>query len=1082
MEGRASSSVDGRVPARARRPRQRRMFTAVQRMQVTGSSVLPWSEVGSDAGWKRSGLRSRLQTVADLPPAFMAQLNEDDMREYERHVFYNGKKRSLAQIIRDVYDAVESVNQQDRAHLRRLMHEIVQRVLDPNGIHAPPDAGTQADELTAFVTAERERFLCLGGAECLLRVMHAIRQAEFAAAKGSTTVTPSTMHRGNIGDRNDVRSLWETPVYRPEDAVKNRQEAGTRKAILNDAMGILRELCYFSLNLAKQLCDKDGLIVYLFQLMEETKFFDNAAGLVEEILAVREESFDLSTIPRLHTIMQSFSSRQLAFFCRVLALVIFEPEDRRLLENSKVIKSLELLKLRRDRMMRADNIVDRNHAVVFNSPLILQRLLTVLQVQNFYFALNPVYEPFSTELATSAEFAMLLNQTNERSDWEPIERLLNHPNLSTNGNLSIFSHTRSSARGGANPMDNDHGHGHDHGHDHHHSHHHPFSLETAILRDLIFRSRTTDRRAREDVEAQVVMKSIVLAPYRVEVLFVLCTLLNGKRKIDFQDRLAEMGLVKTLNLMFDKFKWEQTNPSLSAPPHGPGCGCSLDASLKIQFLRLIHNFCDRDYKDNTSKLLLLSEHEMELLKRSDLGPVDINDPNRGLLCKIIKTLIEQPADSIFRFWLSSCVEAFLRRAAPEEQLFVARTPLLKAIIDEILNGGRYRSQGSFQSSFDLLGEMTKGNWRTLQLFHGLLDNSQFASFMEVVIKNLVDSNVFIRSMLLSLERFSKLPNVGTFGIAEDGEIDRMSEFLTVNIVRLLRDLMTIVTLDDVNHENICCLNTAIVILIFQNRRHRLGAILDALRVHEGSADQQGSICGNFRELLWFWIHYYTPRGRDRLSLEHSSDVKFEEWRHVVTLLCADDGSETALLPAPMRLPPSPYAQLYSITSALAQLTQFDCMMGLSLRPLTQAAQDPQSQADTNDDEKLRRTAFGAPVELPPDFVGPISPKPRDKCKDKKQHHPRGNGSSSSSSSGNSNGNGHHTPAPSDQKRRMVRRTPRTCEPRPKKEPVDFIYDVDVRRQLAQQMETDRIQLLKQANDKEARLRAAQLWLVEGKSK
>ena len=53
---------------------------------------------------------------------------------------------------------------------------------------------------------------------------------------------------------------------------------------------------FFSMSLAKQLCDKDGLIVYLFQLMEINELFENAAGFVEEILAVREESFDLSRI------------------------------------------------------------------------------------------------------------------------------------------------------------------------------------------------------------------------------------------------------------------------------------------------------------------------------------------------------------------------------------------------------------------------------------------------------------------------------------------------------------------------------------------------------------------------------------------------------------------------------------------------------------------------------------------------------------------------------------------------------------------------------------------------------------------
>lgn len=63
---------------------------------------------------------------------------------------------------------------------------------------------------------------------------------------------------------------------------------------------------------------------------------------------------------------------------------------------------------------------------------------------------------------------------------------------------------------------------------------------------------------------------------------------------------------------------------------------------------------------------------------------------------------------------------------------------------------------------------------------------------------------------------------------------------------------------------------------------------------------------NFREVLWFWLEYYTHRGRDRLSLEFSSHIRFQEWNHVVSLLTADDGSSTSLVRAPVRLPRSPY--------------------------------------------------------------------------------------------------------------------------------------------------------------------------------
>lgn len=863
--------------------RRRRVFCTLSRMQVTGSTssihTLQWE-------------RHHLRTVADLPPSLASSLDAVDNRAYERQTSFHGRRQSFIVLLREIYGLLDKIAR-DRRNLRLLLQELVQRLLDPNGVHAEDDGPVSAESVGCYVAAERENFLRLGGDDCLLRVLHALRQEDTADNKQRM--------RGS-----DVRALWETPVPVTLAPVKSGTDASLRKHVLNDTMAILRELCYFSANLANQLCDKDGLVVYLFQLMGDVRFFDNASGLVEEILAVRDEAFDLSRVPSIHAIMESLSSRQLAFFCRVLALVVFEPEDRRLLETAKVIKSRELLKLRRNRMMRVDNIVDRNHALIYNLPLILQRLLHVLQVQNFYFALNPVYEPFSSELATSAEFATLLYQTSDRNDWNTIDRLITHQALGSAENLSILHRhhqARAAAATAARNINNS---------PPSHQEQHSFSVETSTLRELILRNRSPDQRARDDDEAQVVMKSIVLAPYRVEVLFVLCTLLNGKRKVDFQERLAGMGLVKTLNTMFDKFQWNTTAASNSThePLHGPGCDCSLDASLKIQFLRLIHNFCDRDYSDNSSKLLLLSEHEIQSMKEGGSTPIKLDHPDKGLLSKIIYALNDQPIDSIYRFWLASCVEAFLRRAAPSEQLFVARTPLLQALIADILSKGAYRSQGSFQSAFDLLGEMTKGNWETLQLFHGLLNNSQFAAFMEVVILNLVDSNVFIRSMLLSSEKFAKKPESGTFGLTDDYEMDRMSEFLAVNLVRLLRDLMTIVKMDDINHENICCLNTAIVILIFQHRRKRLPAILESLRDHEDVSGKHGYVRDNFRGLLWFWIQYYTPRGRDRLGLEHSSEVHFNEWRHVVSLLCADDGSETALLSAPVRLPPSPYSRLY----------------------------------------------------------------------------------------------------------------------------------------------------------------------------
>ena len=69
---------------------------------------------------------------------------------------------------------------------------------------------------------------------------------------------------------------------------------------------------------------------------------------------------------------------------------------------------------------------------------------------------------------------------------------------------------------------------------------------------------------------------------------------------------------------------------------------------------------------------------------------------------------------------------------------------------------------------------------------------------------------------------------------------------------------------------------------------------------------RNDVMRNFREVLWFWIEYYTHRGRDRLSLEFSSYMRFQEWIEVVSLLGADDGAPTSLVRAQVRLPRSPY--------------------------------------------------------------------------------------------------------------------------------------------------------------------------------
>lgn len=44
---------------------------------------------------------------------------------------------------------------------------------------------------------------------------------------------------------------------------------------------------------------------------------------------------------------------------------------------------MELLQLRRDRVVRADSIIDKNQALVLSAPNLLPRLMELLRVMNY---------------------------------------------------------------------------------------------------------------------------------------------------------------------------------------------------------------------------------------------------------------------------------------------------------------------------------------------------------------------------------------------------------------------------------------------------------------------------------------------------------------------------------------------------------------------------------------------------------------------------------------------------------------------------------------------------------------------------
>lgn len=1026
---------------------------------------------------------------------------------------------------------------------------------------------------------ERDAFVLAGGAQVLIRIF---REKSFVGQEMAYSYDARDLSEGIVATR--LAPCW------------------------NEALASLRELVYFIPSLVDGglILDNGDFLPFLFTLLSHDSCFDGAASLIEEMLSfmsqtqqqppedaatdatpshpaartVAPSTFYLGNVPNLYKLWRGFNCRQLAHFCRILALLVFEPEDRQLLESPAVLKSIELLQLRRNRAARAgrDSTVDMNQSILLGDEELIKRLLKLLSTMNYAPPLRR-FAPYHVmaHFPFVADTLIMLG-LGEFDSWDEIDRqdrlarkLLDaeyNPldetelTLSELGSVADMLESLSSTLVGNSRQPNQIGHiihvisaaqqaGVIVGRNRNRRAWRQRSNESAvdgdevsanpdnvagILSDIVVEGstvqglasvaglltdqmrvrrlyqsagnaidintdsvglgelneggRSSDAESRyeprhlintpEDAANSLQFNAMLFGPYQVEMLFVLCTLLGGRRKLDAQDILHRLGIVSVLDGMFQRLPWwknhageensDEVNHDAPHQPngiHGPGCECTPESALCVQYLRMLHNFCDRDCDNYEARRLLLSDDEKRLI--FNMNPNVSENVQRGLLSKIIDAFISESDESPYRFWLASCIESFLRGSPAQEQMFVAQSGLLDHLVAEVCSD-RLHCAGSLQTSFDLLGELGKGNAEVIRLLVSHLDEESFRKLMSVAAANLVDSNVFIRSLLLSLERLSardgvlplyldyatshllpyswkspqgpaamsylthswwdaramSLPlgessesfvtdatdderpynwfpprnfvelttagisriallpselneSVGYFGwvFTPVGEtlsanaylpntVDRISWFLAANQARLLRDLLEVVDLRNINHENICCLNTAVIIAIFAHRRKQLAPLLNELRqmsdeekestrravdadghddvvdrafaqamryldlnqrenpptyarraslsstpayVAEGSHQigDRTDVMRNFREVLWFWIEYYTHRGRDRLSLEFSSHIRFQEWKHVVSLLVADDGSSTSLVRSPVRfLPRSPY--------------------------------------------------------------------------------------------------------------------------------------------------------------------------------
>eukprot|EP00698_Gefionella_okellyi_P000389 TRINITY_DN1033_c0_g1_i2.p1 TRINITY_DN1033_c0_g1~~TRINITY_DN1033_c0_g1_i2.p1 ORF type:complete len:710 (-),score=79.81 TRINITY_DN1033_c0_g1_i2:3-2132(-) len=388
------------------------------------------------------------------------------------------------------------------------------------------------------------------------------------------------------------------------------------------------------------------------------------------------------------------------------------------------------------------------------------------------------------------------------------------------------------------------------------------------------------------------LRILQLSHHLVEVMFVLSSLLSGKRKLDVRAMLFRHDIIGLLSVMFDRLDWT-TPPARdphSQPLHGPGCECNPVSQLRVQFLRVLNSVCDADFYSlaaKTTKLL----RQRQLLEGIPTR-ADIECPNvvavdllreSGLIKKVANAYMRQSRESPFHFWMSSCLEAFLRSSDVTDQIELIEMGLLDHVVDEILCD--FIDKNVRQSHLDLLSELIKFNGPVIHELEVVLERKSNADkFLQTLRNHLVDSNVLIRSLLLS---FDFLPPEQT---PLNGVLCR---FLVDQRLQLLVDLMSVVTISSLAQENICCINTALLFFVSARRSGHLAGLVTQLR----SDTDTSSRLTEFVRLLHFWRHYYMHRGRDSASIEYSSTIRFSEWREVVLQLCDEISVPGPILPS-----------------------------------------------------------------------------------------------------------------------------------------------------------------------------------------
>lgn len=371
-----------------------------------------------------------------------------------------------------------------------------------------------------------------------------------------------------------------------------------------------------------------------------------------------------------------------------------------------------------------------------------------------------------------------------------------------------------------------------------------------------------------------------------EILFILGNILMSRRKIEVQKSMHSLQFLQTALFPLFHVTFKSAEFFQESTMH------ENDAlhTLRIQLMRNFIQIVERDSPFNECRNLFTTPKEVQVFKKvfskfmslnglnvpssldsfSDNPEVigkqldgvkpneamaqkdidyfsknnemkDIPHEQKGVLSIVINCLNKCNKNDGLVFWIYSFFESYLRGNTAKYRVIAMYLGLSKSII-ELISDTSVTKKNNIQIAFDLLGELVKYNQHNFLLLNTIIKNNpQRQEFLDRLLGNIVDTNVFLRSFILTIQKFdetkprleekkfrskfqeftSKLePKSQPKGIVLYEDLF-LGLFLKERQNEILQKLLDSVNVMNLGQENICCINSALIILFVQDSKSQM---------------------------------------------------------------------------------------------------------------------------------------------------------------------------------------------------------------------------------------------------------------------